>query len=224
MLELSCCQFQHGFPSLYRPRAACFWQRTTLCGTAGVTGPFLFLQHRCQGSCNAGDLVVSETCKPCEERSTFAWLRRRCFLGNPPRFVGSEITKAAAMGVSVTAGRYCCRVSVHRAIERIVDDLHQDETSKDLGLWISVSKSHDSLNQFLQQTRELAVIQVLGERGRMDSPMVSQCTVGWVSESTTINETEVRPVCLLWESPTQGFDQNLSVFSISNREVTSSLM
>ena len=52
--------------------------------------------------------------------------------------------------------------------------------------------------------------------------MVSPCTVGWVSESTTIKENDVRPVCLLWESSTQGFDQYLSVFTISNREVTSS--
>ena len=42
------------------------------------------------------------------------------------------------------------------------------------------------------------MIQILGERGRMNSPMVSQNTAGMISESTTINENEVRLVYLLW--------------------------
>ena len=54
--------------------------------------------------------------------------------------------------------------------------------------------------------------------------MVLQCAVGWVSESTTINENNVRSTCLLLESPTQGFAQHLSVFSISNREIASSFI
>ena len=36
------------------------------------------------------------------------------------------------------------------------------------------------------------MIQKLGERGRMNSPMVSQSTAGRISESTTINENDVR--------------------------------
>ena len=35
------------------------------------------------------------------------------------------------------------------------------------------------------------MIQNLGERGRMDSPMVSQSTAGRISESTAINENDV---------------------------------
>ena len=44
--------------------------------------------------------------------------------------------------------------------------------------------------------RKLVMIQNLGERGRMNSPMVSQSTAGRISESTAINENDVRLVYL----------------------------
>ena len=56
----------------------------------------------------------------------------------------------------------------------------------------------------------------------MDSPMVSRSTAGRISESTTINENDVRLMYLLLESSTQCFDQHLAIFSISKREVTNS--
>ena len=52
--------------------------------------------------------------------------------------------------------------------------------------------------------------------------MVSQSTAGRISESTTINENDVRLVYLLWESSTQSLDKHLAIFSISKREVTNS--
>ena len=52
--------------------------------------------------------------------------------------------------------------------------------------------------------------------------MVSQSTAGRISESTTINENDVRLVYLLWEPSTQSLDQHLGIFSISKREVTNS--
>ena len=67
-----------------------------------------------------------------------------------------------------------------------------DETNQYPGFWIFVGKTYDSLDQIQQQTRELVMIQNLGERGRMDSPMVSQSTAGKISESTTTNENDVR--------------------------------
>ena len=66
------------------------------------------------------------------------------------------------------------------------------------------------------------MIQNLGERGRMNSPMVSQSTAGRISESTAINENDVRLVYLLWKSSTQCLDQHLAIFSISKREVANS--
>ena len=80
---------------------------------------------------------------------------------------------------------------------------------------IFVGKTYDSLDQIQQQTWELVMIQNLGERGRMNSPMVSQSTAGRISESTTINENDVRLMYLLWESSTQSLDQHLAIFSIS---------
>ena len=52
--------------------------------------------------------------------------------------------------------------------------------------------------------------------------MVSQSTAGRISESTTINENDVRLMYLLWESSTQCLDQHLAIFSISKREVANS--
>ena len=49
---------------------------------------------------------------------------------------------------------------------------------------------------------EFVMIQNLGERGRMNSPMVSQSTAGRIPESTAINENDVRLMYLLWESST----------------------
>ena len=67
-----------------------------------------------------------------------------------------------------------------------------DETNQYSGFTTFVGKMYDSLNQIQQQTWELVMIQNLGERGRMNSPMVSQSTAGRISESTTINENDVR--------------------------------
>ena len=97
-----------------------------------------------------------------------------------------------------------------------------DETNQYPCFRIFVGKTYDSLNQIQQQTWELVMIQNLGERGRMNSPMVSQSTAGRISESTTINENDVRLVYLLWESSTQSLDQHLAIFSIYKREVASS--
>ena len=97
-----------------------------------------------------------------------------------------------------------------------------DETNQSPGFRICVGKTYDSLNQIQQQTWELVMIQNLGECGRMDSPMVSQSIAGRISESTTINENDVRLMYLLWESSTQCLDQHLAILSISKREVTSS--
>ena len=66
------------------------------------------------------------------------------------------------------------------------------------------------------------MIQNLGERGRMNSPWFSQSTAGRISESTAINENDVRLMYLLWESSTQSLDQHLAIFSISKREVANS--
>ena len=52
--------------------------------------------------------------------------------------------------------------------------------------------------------------------------MVSKSTAGRISESTAINENDLRLVYLFWESSTQSLDQHLAIFSISKREVTSS--
>ena len=93
----------------------------------------------------------------------------------------------------------------------------EDETNHYPGFRIFVGKTYDSLNQILQQTWEIVMIQNLGERGRMDSPMVSQSTAGRISESTTIIENDVRLVYLLCESSTQCLDQHLAIFSISKR-------
>ena len=90
-----------------------------------------------------------------------------------------------------------------------------------LAFRIFVGKTYDSLNQIQQQTWELVMIQNLGERGRMNSPMVSQSTAGRISESTTITENDVRLVYLIWESSKQRLDQHLAIFSISRREVAS---
>ena len=49
-----------------------------------------------------------------------------------------------------------------------------DETNQYPGFRIFVGKTYDSLNQIQQQTWELVMIQNLGERGRMNYPMVSQ--------------------------------------------------
>ena len=87
---------------------------------------------------------------------------------------------------------------------------------------IFVGKTYYSFNQIQQQTWELVMIQNLGERGRMNSAMVSQSTAGRISESTAIHENDVRLVYLLWESSTQSFDQHLAIFSISKREVANS--
>ena len=86
-----------------------------------------------------------------------------------------------------------------------------DETNQYSGFRIFVGKNYDPLNQIQQQT--LVMIQDLGERGRMDSPMVSQRTAGRISESTAINENDVRLVYLLWESSTQSLDQNMAILS-----------
>ena len=67
-----------------------------------------------------------------------------------------------------------------------------DETNQYPCFRIFVGKTYDSLNQIQQQTWELVMIQNLGERGRMDSSMVSQSTAGRISESTAINENDVR--------------------------------
>ena len=83
-----------------------------------------------------------------------------------------------------------------------------DETNQYPCFRIFVGKTYDSLNQIQQQTWELVMIQNLGERGRMNSPMVSQSNAGRISESTTINENDVRLVYLLWESSTQNLDQH----------------
>ena len=87
-----------------------------------------------------------------------------------------------------------------------------DETNQYPGFRIVVGKTYDSLNQIQQQTWKLVMIQNLGERGRMNSPMVSQSTAGRISESTTINENDVRLVYLLWESSTQSLDQHLAKY------------
>ena len=86
----------------------------------------------------------------------------------------------------------------------------------------SVDKTYDSLNQIQRQTWELVMIQNLGERRRMNSPMVLQTTAGRISECKAINENDVRLVYLLWESSTQSLDQHSAIFSISKREVTNS--
>ena len=67
-----------------------------------------------------------------------------------------------------------------------------DETNQYPGFRIFLGKTYDSLDQTKQQTWELVMIQNLGERGRMNSPMVSQSTAGRISESTTINENDFR--------------------------------
>ena len=90
-----------------------------------------------------------------------------------------------------------------------------DETNQYPGFRIFVGKTYDSLDQIQQQTWELVMIQNLGERGRMDSPRVSQSTAGRFSESTTFNENDVRMMYLLWESSTQCLDQHLAILSIS---------
>ena len=87
-----------------------------------------------------------------------------------------------------------------------------DETNQYPGLRIFVGKTYDSLDQIQQQTWKLVVIQNLGERSRMDSPMVPQSTAGRISESTTINENDVRPMYLIWESSTQSIDPHLAIF------------
>ena len=53
-----------------------------------------------------------------------------------------------------------------------------DETNQYPCFRIFVGKTYDSLNQFQQQTWKFVMIQNLGERGRMNSPMVSQNTAG----------------------------------------------
>ena len=67
-----------------------------------------------------------------------------------------------------------------------------DETNQYPYFRIFVGKMYDSLNQIQQQTWELVMIQNLGERGRKNSPMVSQSTAGRISENTAINENDVR--------------------------------
>ena len=79
-----------------------------------------------------------------------------------------------------------------------------DETNQYPCFRIFVGKTYDSLNQQQQQTWELVMTQNLGERGRMNSPMVSKSTAGRISDSTAINENDVRLVYLLWESSTFG--------------------
>ena len=81
------------------------------------------------------------------------------------------------------------------------------------------AKPYDSFDQFLQQIGKFVVVQNLGERGRMNSPMVPQNTAGRVSKSTTVNENNVRLTYLFWESSTQRLDQHLAIFPISKREV-----
>ena len=97
-----------------------------------------------------------------------------------------------------------------------------DETNQYPCFRIFVGKTYDSLNHIQQQTWELVMIQNLGERGRMNSSMVSQSTAGRITDSTAINENDVRLVYLLWESSTQSLDQHLAIFSISKREVANS--
>ena len=67
-------------------------------------------------------------------------------------------------------------------------------------------KSHVCANKFdvrdTGRRRDGRLAKDLGERGRMDSPMVSQSTAGRISESTTINENDVRLMYLLEESST----------------------
>ena len=78
-----------------------------------------------------------------------------------------------------------------------------------------VTRSTNSFNK----SGYLWWFQNLGERGRMNSPMVSQSTAGRISENTTVNENNVRLTYLFWESSTQRLDQHLAIFPISKREV-----
>ena len=57
-----------------------------------------------------------------------------------------------------------------------------DETNQYPRFRIFVGKTYDSLDQIQQQTWKLVMIQNLGERGWMDSSMVSQSTAGRISE------------------------------------------
>ena len=98
-----------------------------------------------------------------------------------------------------------------------------DESNQYPGLGFFVGKTYASFNQILQQTWELVMIQNLGERGRMDSPMVSQSTAGRISKSTTNNKNDVRLMYLLWESSTQCLNQHLTIFSIFRSHESSTM-
>ena len=72
-----------------------------------------------------------------------------------------------------------------------------DDTNQYPGCRIFVGKTYDSLDQIQQPGNGTCDDSESWKRGRMDSPMVSQSTAGRISESTTINENDVRLIYLL---------------------------